>query len=68
MKRSTAKKKWLAADRKLRAAFAQAVFEGKPAHVWQAVCERVSGAYKFSVKVVEQVKAKAKPRKKKEEA
>lgn len=68
MKRSTAKKKWLAADRKLRAAFAQAVFEGKPAHVWQVVCERVSGAYKFSAKVVEQVKAKAKPRKKKEEA
>ena len=62
-RRSVQKKAWLASDRKLRAAFAAAVFEGKPAQVWQAVCERVSGAYKFSVRLVQEQKAK--PRKKK---
>ena len=61
-RRSVQKKAWLASDRKLRAAFAAAVFEGKPAQVWQAVCEHVSGAYKFRARPAQAQQAK--PRKK----
>ena len=62
-RRSVQKKKWLESHRKVRAAFKAAVFDGKTT-LWQAVCERVSGAYKFTAQVATQV---AKKRKKKGE-
>lgn len=65
MRRSVQKRSWLASMRGLGARFAAATFPGKPARVWQAVAQKVSGGWMFSVPVAEEQKAK-RVRKKKE--
>jgi len=65
VKRSTQKQMWLAKARGLVAAFKKAQFVNKPAHVWEVVCERVSGGYMFTARAVEK---KPKARKKKAES